>query len=76
MSQFMSHLIEVSAYVLKGAWLKGAWLKGATNMQNIHNEMTRATASILVGSAKTTLMRVGHYGGKNFTHFGSFREIL
>ena len=43
MGQFMSHLIEVSAYVLKGARLKGA-----TKMQNIHNEMTRATASILV----------------------------
>ena len=32
--------------------------------------------SCLVGSVKTTLMRVGHYGQKRFTHFGSFREIL
>ena len=29
-----------------------------------------------VGSAKTTLMHVGHYGRKNFTQFGSFEEIL
>ena len=29
-----------------------------------------------VGSAKTTLMCVGHYGRKKFTHFGSFGEIL
>ena len=39
----MSHLIEVSAYVLKGARLKRA-----TNMQNIQDEMTQATACILV----------------------------
>ena len=30
----------------------------------------------LVGSSKKTLMCVGHYGRKNFTHFGSFGEIL
>ena len=32
--------------------------------------------SCLVGSSKKTLMCVGHYGRKNFTHFGSFGEIL
>ena len=30
----------------------------------------------LVGSSKKTLMCVGHYGRKNFTHFGNFGEIL
>ena len=41
--------------------------------------MTRLSFTVIfcrVGSAKTTLMRVGHYGRKNFTHFGSFGEIL
>ena len=32
--------------------------------------------SFHVGSTKTTLMSVGHYGRKKFTHFGSFGEIL
>ena len=32
--------------------------------------------SCCVGCTKTTVMRVGHYGGKNFTHFGCFGEIL
>ena len=43
MGQFMSHLIEVSAYALKRVRLKGA-----TNMQNIQDEMTRVVAWKLV----------------------------
>ena len=31
--------------------------------------------SCLVGSSKKTLMCVGHYGGKNFTHFGSSEKF-
>ena len=41
--------------------------------------MTRLSFIVIscrVGSTKTTLMCVGHYGRKNFTHFGNFREIL
>ena len=41
--------------------------------------MTRLSFIVIschVGSAKKTLICVGHYGRKNFTHFGSFGEIL
>ena len=42
--------------------------------------MTRLSIIVIlfrVGSAKTTLMHMVHYGKKkNFTHFGSFGEIL
>ena len=53
-------------------------------MNNLHvlpnkvaiTKLSFIVISCHVGSAKTTLMRVGHYGRKKFTHFGSFGEIL